>query len=68
MPRDPRLPLKIKPLPGGFAIDQADGRRALIVYGREEHVARAAKALTIDEARDLAKEIARLLTDAWSER
>ncbi len=62
MPRDPRLPLKIK------SLDQADGRRALIVYGRDEHVARAANALTIEEARELAKEVARLLTDAWSDR
>lgn len=63
---DKRLPLTIKALPGGFAIHFADGRRAMIVYGREDHVARAANSLTLDEAKALAQEVARALTAAWS--
>jgi hypothetical protein len=65
---DPRLPLKIRQLPGGYAIEFADGRRPVMVYGREPHVAPAAKTLTLDEARELAQEIARALTAAWSAR
>lgn len=62
---DKRLPLKIKPLPGGYAIHFADGRRAFIIYGREPHVANAAQTFTMDEARELAQEVARALTAAW---
>ena len=62
---DRRLPLKIRPLPGGFAIEFADKRQAIIVYGREPHVARAANALTLDEAKTLAQDVARALTEAW---
>ena len=63
---DRRLPLKIKPLPGGFAIEFADKRQAIMVYGRDPHVARAAaNAVTLDEAKTLAQEIARTLTEAW---
>jgi hypothetical protein len=65
-PADLRLPLKIRQLPGGYAIEFPDGRRPVMVWGREPHVAAAAKALTIDEARELAQEIARALTAAWS--
>ena len=60
---DPRLPLKIKPIPGGYAISFADGTQAIYVYGREPHVAAAAGTLTIDEAKALARELARTLTD-----
>ena len=52
---DRRLPLKIKPLPGGYAIQFADGSKPIIIYGREPHVARAANALTINEAKALAR-------------
>ena len=34
----------------------ADGSKPIIIYGREPHVARAANALTIDEAKALAQE------------
>jgi hypothetical protein len=63
---DRRLPLKIKPLPGGYAIQFADGSKPIIIYGREPHVARAANALTIDEAKALAQDVAKALTIAWS--
>ena len=33
--------------------------------GREPHVAGAAQLFTMDEARDLAQEVARALTAAW---
>ena len=63
---DRRLPLKIRPLPGGFAIEFADKSRPIIVYGREARVAKAANALTLDEAKTLAQDVARALTAAWS--
>ena len=62
---DARLPLKIKPLPGGFAIQFPDGRQPIVIYGREPHVARAANTLTLDEAKALAQDVARALTSAW---
>ena len=61
----PRLPLKIKPRPSGYAIVFADGRAPIIVYGREPHVASAAQSLTLDEAKVLAQELARMMTEAW---
>ena len=63
---DPRLPLKIRPVPGGFAFAFAGGGRHIYVYGREPHVAQAAGSLTIDEATALAQEIARAPTAAWT--
>jgi hypothetical protein len=63
---DQRLPITIKQLPGGFAIHFADGRRAFIIYVRDETVARAADSFTMDEARELAQDVARAFTDAWS--
>ena len=62
---DPRLPLTIKPLPGGFAIEFSDGSTPIYIYGREHHIAAAAKSLTLDQARALAQEAARALTAAW---
>lgn len=63
---DRRLPLRVTRLSSGYAVRLADGRAAAFVYYREdETVARAAAVLTQPEAEDLAKEIARLLTDAW---
>jgi lipocalin len=47
---DARLPIKVKRIPGGYTVDLADGRK-LWIYGREPEVARAAKAMTLDEAR-----------------
>ena len=64
---DPRLPLKIKPVPGGFALAFARGGQHIYVYGREPHVASAADTLSIDEAKALAQEIARALTAAWDD-
>ena len=62
---DTRLPLKIRRLPGGFAIQYADGRRALIVYGHPAGNAHAANGLTFDEAKAVAQDVARALTAAW---
>ena len=62
---NPRRPLKIKPVPGGFAVAFANGGQHIYVYGREPHVASAAGSLTTDEARALAQEVARALTVAW---
>lgn len=62
---DKRLLLTIKPLPGGYAIHFADGRRAFIIYGRDPTVARAADSFTMEEAKELAQEVARALTDTW---
>ena len=59
---DPRLPLTIKLLPGGFSVQFADGSRPIMIYGRDPHVASAANSLTLDEARELAQEVARALT------
>ena len=52
---DAQLPLKIKPLPGGFAIQFADGSKPIIIYGREPYVARAANTRTLDEASGFAR-------------
>ena len=62
---DPRLPLSIKPLPGGYRIEFSDGRSPIYIYGREPHATTAVNSLTIDEARALAQEVARALTAAW---
>jgi hypothetical protein len=40
-------------------------RRKLWIYGREPEVARAANAMTLDEAEELAKDVARALTKQW---
>ena len=61
---DPRLPVKIKRVAGGFAVAFARGGQHIYVYGREPHVASAADTLSIDEAKALAQEIARALTAA----
>lgn len=65
---DARLPLKIRRLPGGFAIQFADGRCALIAYGHATpDNAHAANGLTFDEARAVAQDVARALTRMWSD-
>ena len=62
---DARLPLTIKRLPGGYGINFADGRRALIVYGHgTPDNAHAANGLTFDEAKAVAQDVARALTRA----
>jgi hypothetical protein len=63
---DPRLPLTIISLPGGYSIAFADGTRAIMIYGRDPYVAHASGALTLDEAKALAQEVVRTLTEAWS--
>lgn len=50
---DARLPIKIKRIPGGFTINLADGRK-LWNYGGEPEVARAANAMTLEQAEQLA--------------
>jgi len=61
---DARLPIKVLRIPGGYTVILADGRK-LWIYGREPEVARAAHAMTLDEAEQLAKDVARALTAAW---
>ena len=63
---DPRLPIKIRPMPGGYAVEFADGSPPLRVYGREAHIARAANTRTMAEAKGLAQDVARALTALWS--
>ena len=64
---DPRLPVKIKPIPGGFAITFVSGGQHIYIYGREPHVAQAAGSITIDEAKELAQDVARAMTALWNE-
>ena len=61
---DTRLPIKIKRIPDGFIVNLADGRK-LWIYGREPEVARVANTMTLAEAEQLAKDVARALTEAW---
>ena len=61
-----RLPIKIKRIPGGFTVNLADGRK-LWIYGREPEVARAANSMTLEQAEQLAKDVARALTEAWGD-
>ena len=58
---DARLPIKVKRIPGGYTVNLADGRR-LWIYGREPEVARAANSMTLEQAEQLAKDVARALT------
>jgi len=64
---DPRLPITIKRVPGGFALVFANGGPHIYIYGREPHVASSAGSLTIDQAKALAQDAARALTKAWSD-
>ena len=63
---DPRLPIRIRSFTGGYVLALADGNR-LWIYSRDLTIAKAARALTPEEAKALAKEVARALTKAWSE-
>jgi hypothetical protein len=58
---DARLPIKIKRIPGGYTVDLADSRK-LWIYRREPEVARAANAMTLEQAEELAKDVARAPT------
>jgi hypothetical protein len=61
---DPRLPINIAAMPGGFVIRMATGAD-LWIYTRESPIPSTASALTPEEGEALAHEIARLLTDQW---
>lgn len=62
---DNRLPITIKKLPGGYRLQFADGKSSLMVYGADAGIAHASGALSTEEARRLAEEIADILTEAW---
>ena len=62
---DPRLPIAIKKLPGGYRLQFNDGKSSMMVYGTGADIALASGSLTTEEARALAEEVVRILTDAW---
>ena len=62
---DPRLPITIKKLPGGYRLQFNDGRASMMIYGSGDDTAHAAGSLTSDEARGLAEEVVQVLTAAW---
>jgi hypothetical protein len=62
---DPRLPITIKKLPGGYRLQFADGKSSLIVYGADASIAHASGSLSIEESNELAQEIAAVLTREW---
>ena len=62
---DPRLPITIKKLPGGYRLQFNDGRSSMMIYGSGVDTAQAAGSLTTEEARALAEEVVRILTEAW---
>jgi hypothetical protein len=64
---DPRLPISIKKLPGGYRLQCSDGKSSIMVYGTGADTAHATGTLTTDEARAFADELVRILTDAWSD-
>jgi hypothetical protein len=54
-------PWTVEKIPGGFVVKDASGQSLAYVYAREnEHDARIAKVLTMDEARRIASNIAKL--------
>lgn len=59
-----RLPIKVKRTPGGFRIELASGPCFYLYATKDDRVARAMPLWP--EAEQLAKDIARALTDAWS--
>jgi hypothetical protein len=62
---DPRLPIVIKKLPGGYRLQFNDGKSSLMVYGTGADIAQAAGSLSSEEAKALAEEVLRTLTNAW---
>jgi hypothetical protein len=62
---DPRLPIAIKKLPGGYRLQFNDGKSSMMVYGTGADTAHASGSLTTEEARALAEEVAGILTGAW---
>jgi hypothetical protein len=68
MPKAPTIarrrfpPWQVFELPGGYAVEDAEGRRLCAFYARaDSSTARQAGVLTIDEARQMALDFARLL-------
>ena len=54
-------PWTVEPIPGGFKVNDANGQTFAYVYAREEEAASAVgKVLTLDEARRIAANIAKL--------
>ena len=62
---DPRLPIAIRKLPGGYRLQFNDGKSSMMVYGTGADTAHATGSLTTEEARALAEEVVRILTEAW---
>ena len=62
---DPRLPIAIKKLPGGYRLQFNDGKSSMMVYGTGADTAPAAGSLTTEEARALAEELVYTLTKVW---
>ena len=62
---DPRLPIAIKKLPGGYRLQFNDGKSSMMVYGTGADTAAAAGSLTTEEARALAEELVYILTKVW---
>ena len=61
---DARLPIKVIRIPGGAVLQFANGEQ-LYAYGRDAEIASQAKAMTREAAEQLAKDVARTLTEAW---
>jgi hypothetical protein len=61
---DNRLPIKVVRIPGGAMLRFATGEQ-LYAYGRDAEIANQAKAMTREAAEQLAKDVARTLTQAW---
>ena len=53
-------PWAIEEVPGGVVIKDASGQELAYVYGRVNNAGARAKALTLDEARRIASNIAKL--------
>jgi hypothetical protein len=62
---DKRLPITIKKLPGGYRLQFADGKSSLMIYGADSSIAHASGSLSTEEAAQLAKEVADILSKAW---
>ena len=63
MPRRFPPPWTVEKIPGGFKVVDADGQSLAYVYARETRAdADTAKVLTMDEARRIASNIAKLPT------
>jgi hypothetical protein len=61
MPRRFPAPWSVEQLPGGFKVVDATGQALAYIYGRETRAdADTAKVLTMDEARRIAANIAKL--------